>query len=310
MPASINSRMRMQDWLLLLILSLIWGSSFFFNAVALRGLQVFTVIALRMSLAAIALWIVVLVRGIHLPRSLRVWGAFGVMGLINNVIPFALVVWSQTHITSSLASILNATTPLFTVVLAGLLLSDEKVTLNKALGMAVGFAGVVLMIGPAALNGIGTDTLAQAAMLVATLCYASSGVYARRFKEMGVSPMMTAAGQATASSLILIPLTLIVDQPFASPLPRLDSLAAVTALGILGTALAFTLFFRLLGSVGATNAALVTFLIPVWANVLGTVVLNERLEAVHLAGMLIIGVGLSLIDGRIWSRRRSGSTGN
>ena len=305
MSASINNRMGARDWLLLLLLSVIWGSSFFFNAVALRGLPVLTVIALRMSLAAIVLWMVVLGKGMQPPRSLRVWGAFGVMGLINNAIPFALVVWSQTHITSGLASILNATTPLFTVVLAGLLLPDEKVTLNKALGMAVGFSGVVFMIGPAALKGIGTDTLAQAAMLGATLCYASSGVYARRFRSMGVSPMMTAAGQATASSLILIPLTLIVDHPFASPLPRLDSIAAVAGLGILGTALAFTLFFRLLGSVGATNAALVTFLIPVWANVLGTFVLHERLDSLYFFGMLVLGVGLSFIDGRLWSRRKT-----
>ena len=303
MSTSIHSRMRVQDWLLLVLLSLIWGSSFFFNEVALRGLPVFSVITLRMSLAAVTLWMVVLIRGMHLPRSPRVWGALGVLGLINNVIPFSLVVWSQTHITSGLASILNATTPLFTVVIAGLLLPDEKITLNKALGVAVGFAGVVLMIGPAALKGIGTDTLAQAAMLGATLCYASSGVFARRFREMGVSPMMTAAGQATASSLILIPLTLVVDQPFSSPPPGLDSLAAATGLGILGTALAFTLFFRVLGSVGATNAALVTFLIPVWANLLGTLVLNENLEPVHVVGMLIIGVGLSLLDGRIWSRK-------
>jgi len=309
MPASIRNRMRVQEWLLLLLLSLIWGSSFFFNEVALRGLPVLTVITLRMSLAAITLWIVVLARGVQLPRSRRVWGAFVVIGLINNVIPFSLVVWSQTIITSGLASILNATTPLFTVVIAGLLLPDEKITLKKALGMAVGFSGVVLMIGPAALEGIGTDTLAQAAMLGATFCYACSGVYARRFRELDVSPMMTAAGQATASSLILIPLALVIEQPFASPPPGLDSLAAAAGLGVLGTAFAFTLFFRVLGSVGATNAALVTFLIPVWANVLGTLILNEILEPVHVAGMLIIGVGLSLIDGRLWSRRRSRSTG-
>ncbi|MBN2556480.1 MAG: DMT family transporter [Anaerolineales bacterium] len=305
MSASINNRMGARDWFLLLFLSLIWGSSFFFNAVGLRGLPVLSVIALRVSLAAITLWMVVLGRGLQPPRSLRVWGAFLVMGLVNNVIPFSLVVWSQTHITSGLASILNATTPLFTVVLAGLLLPDEKITLNKALGMAVGFSGVVFMIGPAALKGIGTDTLAQAAMLGATLCYASSGVYARRFKTMGVNPIMTAAGQATASSLILIPLTLIIDQPFASPLPRLDSLAAVAGLGILGTALAFTLFFRLLGSAGATNAALVTFLIPVWAILLGTFVLHERLDSLYFFGMLILGIGLSFIDGRLWTRRKA-----
>jgi drug/metabolite transporter (DMT)-like permease len=229
------------------------------------------------------------------------------MGTINNVIPFSLIVWGQTHIASGLASILNATAPLFTVVVAGVLLQDERITVKKGIGVIVGFFGVIIMIGPSALEGLGVDAIAQVAMLGAAISYAFAGVYGRRFKEMGINPVITAAGQVTASSLIMIPIAFYFDHPFLSPLPSSKIWAAIVGLAILSTALAYILYFRILASAGATNLLLVTFLIPVSAIILGSVVLKETLDSIHFIGMFLISIGLSLIDERLWSKKELSS---
>ena len=194
-----------REWIMLVTLSVLWGGSFFFVGVAVSALPPLTIVALRVGLAAVTLWGVVLVLGIRVPRSLGLWSAFFVMGALNNVLPFSLIVWGQTQIGSGLASILNATTPLFTVVVAGLLLSDERISLAKVVGVVCGFVGTVVMIGTDALGGLSSTVLAQLAVLGAAISYAFAGVYGRRFKTMGVNPVVTAAGQVTASSLLLTP---------------------------------------------------------------------------------------------------------
>lgn len=284
---------------LLLILSLLWGGSFFFVAVAVKTLPPLTIVALRVGIAAGALWAFCLLQGISVPRVPVVWRAFLVMGLVNNAIPFSLIVWGQGQIASGLASILNATTPLFTVVLAGLFLADERMTLAKFAGIVIGFTGTVVMIGPALLMGRDATALAQAAILAAALSYGFATVFGRRFRELGVHPIMTATGQVTLSSLILVPLALAVDHPFTLPLPQPEVWLSILGLALLSTALAYILYFRILALAGATNLALVTFLIPVSAILLGAAFLGERLAPQHFAGMGLIALGLAVIDGRL-----------
>jgi drug/metabolite transporter (DMT)-like permease len=287
------------EWGLLLALSVLWGGSFFFTGVAVKELPPLTIVLLRVGGAAMILLFVLRVMGIAMPLDRRTWAAFFGMGLLNNVIPFCLIVWGQTHIASGLASILNATTPLSTVVVAHFLTSDEKMTGNRLAGVLVGLAGVVAMIGPEALGGLGTNVVAQLACLGAALSYAFAGVFGRRFKRMGVAPMATATGQVTASSVMLLPVALLIDQPWTLAAPSPQTWAAILGIAALSTALAYVLYFRILATAGATNLLLVTFLIPVTGILLGTLVLGERLAPQHFLGMVLIGMGLAAIDGRL-----------
>ncbi|NVD37514.1 DMT family transporter [Ensifer sp. HO-A22] len=293
-----------REWGMLITLSLLWGGSFFFVGVAVTALPPFTIVALRVLLAAAALLLFLRFTGRSMPRDPRIWLAFFGMGLLNNLIPFSLIVWGQTHIASGLASILNATTPLFGVIVAHLLTDDEKLTANKLTGVLVGFLGVAVMIGPAALGGLGTNVLAQVAVLGAALSYAFAGVFARRFKRIGVAPIVTATGQVSASSMMLIPIALLIDRPWALTAPGLEVWGAIVGIALISTALAYVLFFRILETAGVTNLMLVTFLIPVSAILLGALFLGESLEPKHFFGMALIAAGLAAIDGRLLQRFR------
>lgn len=308
MPAAVtvNRPMTSLEWSMLLALSVLWGGSFFFVGVAVKELPPLTIVVLRVALAALALRLMIWLLGMRLPREREIWTAFFGMGFLNNVVPFVLIVWGQTHIASGVASILNATTPLFTMIVAHLLTADDKLTGSRLVGVVVGFIGVAVMIGGAALQGLGVGVLAQFGILVAAISYAFAGVFGRRFQVMGVAPIVTATGQVTASSLMLIPLMLIVDQPWTLPFPSLHTLGALVGVALLSTALAYVLYFRILATAGAINLLLVTFLIPVSAILLGILVLGETLQLTHLLGMGLIGAGLAAIDGRPWKafRRR------
>ncbi|MFE1602376.1 DMT family transporter [Methylobacterium sp. ID0610] len=304
MPPAVNRTMTGAEWGLLVGLSVLWGGSFFFNRVALQALPPLTLVTLRVGLAALLLTLVVRGQGGRLPRDRRIWAAFLGMRLLNNAVPFSLIVWGQTHIASGLAAILNATTPLWTVIVAHGLTTDERMTGRRLAGVLIGLCGVAVMVGPAVLGGLGTDGLAQGAILAAAMSYAVAGVFGRRFARMGVPPLVTAAGQVTASSLLLAPLALALDRPWTLMPPGLPVWGAVLGLAALSTALAYVLFFRLLASAGATNLALVTFLIPVWAIILGALVLGEHLDPRHSAGMGLVAAGLAAIDGRLLDRLR------
>jgi drug/metabolite transporter (DMT)-like permease len=292
-------RMGGREWAMLLVLAVLWGGSFFFNGVAVRELPSFTLVWLRVAIAAGALLAAVRLSGQHMPGSGRVWAAFFGMGLLNNVLPFVLIVWGQHRIASGLASVLNATTPLFTVLVAHVLTQDEKLTPLKGVGVLVGFAGAAVMIGPAGLRGLGGDTAAQLACLAGALSYAFAGIFGRRFRRMGVPPLATAAGQVSASSLMLLPVMLLADAPWRLPMPGAGTWGAVIGVGLLSTALGYVLYFRILAAAGATNLLLVTFLIPVSAILLGALALHEELLPRHFAGMALIGAGLGCIDGRL-----------
>ncbi|MBA5760959.1 DMT family transporter [Vibrio sp. 404] len=301
MTTSISDAMSLRVWGMLIFLSMLWGGSFFFVGVAVNDLPPLTIVTLRVGMAAVVLWLVALAMGHRPPKSLKLWSAFLGMGLLNNVFPFLFIVWGQTQIASGLASILNAATPIFGVVVAGLLLPDEKPTPLKLFGVTLGFIGVVVMIGVPALGG-DSKLLAQLAIVAATVCYAFASVYGRRFKVLSVSPMITAAGQVTASTLVLLPIALSVDGTAELENASINTWMAMVGLAVFSTALAYILYFKILEVAGATNVLLVTLLVPVSAVLLGVVVLNESLQVIHLFGMLLIALGLSAIDGRLWRR--------
>jgi len=294
---SVNKTMGPLEWILLIFLSVLWGGSFFFSKVALSELQPFTVVLVRVGIAAIVLNFVVIATGQRMPTSPKMWSVFVVMGLLNNLIPFSLIFWGQTQISSSLAAILNATTPVWTVLLAHFLTTDERLTPNRLGGVFIGLLGVAIMIGLDALQGLGINVLAQIAVVGAAISYAFAGIYGKRFK--GTSPIVTATGQITGATLVMIPIALFIDKPWLLPMPNSSILGALFGLSLLSTALAYILYFRLLSAVGATNLLLVTFLIPISAIILGQLILDEHLEIRQFVGMGLIGLSLMAIDGRI-----------
>ena len=299
----INNVMNRGEWLILLALALIWGAAFFFIKVAVTHVEPLTYVWLRLTIAASALWLFLRRSGDRLRLPLQVWGAILLLALLNNVIPFALFGWGQRHIASGLASILNATTPIWGVVVAHLLTSDERMTPAKLIGVIVGFFGVATMIGPGLITD-GGDWLPQLACLTAALCYAIAGVWARRFKKLGVPPIKVAAGQLLAGALVMAPVALLIDQPWTRPLPPLEAWGAITALALVCTAFAYVLYFKLIDSAGATNALLVTLLVPPTAILLGGFLLGERLTSSQFMGLAFIALGLAFIDGRIFAAVR------
>ena len=300
MLTPVNTIMNRREWAMLVTLSVLWGGSFFFAEIALESLPPLTIVTLRVGLAAITLWLVVLALKLPIPNSAPIWIAFLAMGLLNNVLPFSLIVWGQSQISSGLAAILNATAPLFGVIVAGMLLRDESATPIKLAGVFVGFAGVIVMMD---LSSIATSSLlAQLAILAAALSYACASVYGRRFKATGLNPILVAAGQVTGSTLLLLPVALWVDGNDHYANVPTQVWAAIISLAVFSTAAAYILYFKLLASAGATNILLVTLLVPVSAILLGWLFLKESLQTPHIIGMAMIALGLSAIDGRLWRR--------
>jgi drug/metabolite transporter (DMT)-like permease len=292
-------------WSLLVALSVLWGGSFFFVGVAVAEIPPLTLVALRVGLAAAMLWAALPLLGVAAPRGARAWGAIAAMGVLNNAIPFSLIVWAQQTLPSGLAAILNATTPLWGVLVAHALTAEEKATPARIGGVLLGFAGVAAMMGADMLGGGVAAGLATGAMLAATLSYAFAGVWGRRFRALGVAPMQAAVGQVTCSAALMLPLALVVERPWGLAVPSGAAVASVLGLAALSTALAYVLYFRILALAGAVNLLLVTFLVPVSAILLGTLALGEALLPRHLLGMALIGAGLAVIDGRVvgWVRR-------
>jgi drug/metabolite transporter (DMT)-like permease len=291
-----NRVMGIKEWGLIILLSMIWGGSFFFVGVAVKELPPLTIVLSRVALASMILLAVVRLKGDKMPSSPRLWGAFVIMGALNNVIPFNLIVWGQTHIESGLASILNATTPIFSVVLAHFLTRDERLTVNRVTGVLIGWIGVAVLIGIASLKEAGIEVIGQIAVLGAAFSYACAAIYGRRFK--GISPLVVATGMLCGSTIMMTPLALCIDQPWHLS-PSVMTLAALSGLSIISTSCAYIIYFRVLATSGPTNILLVTFLIPISAILLGVMVLEERLGWNAFVGMGMIFMGLIAIDGRL-----------
>jgi len=301
-----SPQMQPRDWVLIFLLALVWGFSFFLTEVCLRDLHPATVAAGRVTTAALTLTALAVLTGRRLPGSLRDWAPLALMGLINNALPFSLIMWGQTRIDSGLASILNATTPLFAFVLAHFLTRDEKMTRRGAAGIVLGFLGAAVLIGPGALAGLGAQFWGQFAVLGAAVCYACSGIYGRRLRHL--SPVVAAAGMTTAAALIMLPVAAVLDRPWTAS-PDGATWVALLTLGLVSTAFAYILYFRILASAGATNVLLVTFLVPITALLLGVFILDEKITISAIAGMLLIFSGLAVIDGRLLRRILPGNAG-
>ena len=298
-----NEQLRMGtvEWAMLLSLSVLWSGSFFFVEIALRELGPLLIVAIRVGIAALVLHVVVIGRGLRMPTSWHTWFAFAVMGILNNAIPFSLIVWGQSHINSGTASILNATAPMFTCILAHLLTRDERLSVSKISGIGSGFLGVLVLGSAEELSWQSLSFIGQLAVLAASLSYAFAAIWGRRLRDHPSE--VSAAGMLTISTLVLLPLVLVFEGGWQYSL-SVEVLVACAGLSILSTAVAYLLYFRILGRAGATNVLLVTFLIPPIAVLLGVVFLNETLSWRDGLAMVLIVAGLVLINDRIPIRRR------
>ncbi len=288
-------------WAELALLALIWGGSFLSIRVALDEIGPLTVVAHRVGWAALILWAYVAVRRLSVPRDLRVWGAFLVMGLLNNVIPFSLMAWGQLHVETGLTSILNAATAVFGVVAAAIFFTDEHLSARKAVGVLLGFGGVVTAIGIENLATFNLQSLAQLAIIGGTVSYALAVVWARKTLS-GLPPQLAVAGMLTGSSLIMIPAAWMIEGPISLNLAP-QTYGAIAYFAIFATALAYLLYYRVLAMAGSGNLSLVTLLIPPVAIVLGAVVLGEALPVRAYAGFALLAVGLSILNGRLPGHR-------
>ncbi len=301
MPASATTLDR-QTWLLLILLSVLWGGSFFFSSAALRELPPLTVVLARVVLGAAFLLPFLKRLGGALPTTLAGWKPFFVMGMLNNVIPFSLLVSGQAFIGGGLASVLNATTPLFTVlVLAGF--GDERLNGRRVAGVIIGLAGVIVLRGPGIAQS-DNQTIGMLLCLGGAISYGFSGLWGRRHLN-GVPPITSATCQLICSTLVMTLITGVVDRPWQLPMPGLATWASLIGLATLATSLAYIVFFSILARAGATNVMLVTLLIPVTAILLGVLILGEPLTVQEILGALIIAASLLVIDGRVmnWVRR-------
>ena len=298
-----NPKMSAADWGVIMLLSLLWGGAFFMIELGLRGFPPITLVFLRMALAVPPMLLILKVMGHRLPGDLKSWRQLFILGTINAALPFILFFWGQTQIDSGLASILNATTPLWGVVTAHFLTRDEKATPARVVGVFLGLAGITVMVGTDALGGMSGNVLAQIACLAATFFYALAAVYARTLSQSTLTPLVVATGQVITAALIMLPIMLAVDQPWTLPTPGWDAWAGAIGLAVPSTAIAYVFYFRLIDKAGASNAMLVAFIMPVIAVVLGVAALGETIEPKEAAGAVLIALGLLAIDGRIFGRR-------
>ncbi|WP_394197911.1 DMT family transporter [Litoreibacter albidus] len=289
--------MTTRAWAEMALLSLIWGGSFLSIRLALDEVPVITAVAHRVFWATLVLWGYIALRRLPVPRDPKIWGAFLLMGVLNNVIPFSLMAWGQLYIETGLTSILNAATAVFGVVVASLLFADERLTLNRAVGVLLGFFGVATAIGLENLLQFDIRSTAQLAVLAGTLSYAFAGAWARK-RLHGLSPQVASAGMLTASTLVMVPMAFMVD---GAP----DLHLSVTAWGAIGyyaviaTAFAYLLYYRILGMAGSGNLMLCTLLVAPVAIVLGALVLGEALAPRAYLGFALLAAGLLVLDGRI-----------
>ena len=286
------------EWAMLGILSVVWGGSFLFNGIAVKEMPVLSIVAFRVLLAALALQLFVRIAGITIPWTRQALIGYLGMALLNAALPFSLIVFGQTRIPSGLASILNATTPIFTMLLAHVFLASERLDGRRAMGVLLGFGGVLILLFDKAF-GHGGQLIGVLTCLGASLSYGIANIFGRRFIPAGINPVAMATGQLTLAAVLVVPLALLIDQPFARAMPSRDALVALSLLGLVSTAAAYTLFFRILTRAGATNASLVTLLVPCSALVLGDIFLGETLDARALIGFITIATGLLVIDGRV-----------
>lgn len=294
-------RMGPTEWGLIVLQSMLWGSAYFFIAIARNDMPALSISTLRLAPAFVVLLTIVLSLGYRLPATWAEWRLFIFFSAFNNVIPFVLVVYGQKEATGGMAAIFNATAPLFGVFLAHLLTHDEKLSWNRLAGILMGIAGVAVLVGHNIAGGSMASLLAYLALLGAPFCYAMSNVFVRR-RLSHYEPFILAVTQMAGALILSLALALVIDRPWTRPIPALEIIAAVVAMGVLASALASLCHFTVLQRAGATNALLVTLIMPLTPIVLGGLFLGDRLTPRDIAGALIIAAALIIIDGRIIRR--------
>ena len=288
------------SWALLLALALLWSASFIFIKVAAEEIPVLTLVLARVGIAALTLHAFVLLTRRPYPTQPAVLARYALMGFVNNVLPFALITYATWHIGAGAASILNATSPIFALLVAHVTTADEKITSAKLAGILVGVGGVAAMVGPQALSGLSDNLTAAGAMLLASFFYGVAAVLGRSFGD--IDPTVSATCQLSASTLMLLPLALLFDQPWTLALPSPAALASLGGLAVLSTSFAYVIYWALIRRAGGTNTILVTLLIPVGTVCGAWAILGKSFTLAQIAGMALIGLGLVVIDGRALRR--------
>jgi drug/metabolite transporter (DMT)-like permease len=289
------------EWITFVALGFMWGSSYLFIKLAVDSFGTFTLISLRLLIGAAFLWLVMRLWRTPLPRDRRVYGHLIVMSVINIAIPFCLITWAEQSVDSALAAILNATVPLFVIVIAPLFLPDEPIRINGVLGLMIGFLGVLLIVSPGLAAAAGTVP-GQIALLGSSFAYAIGNVYSRR-NIQGQPAMIPAVFQVSFALLIVGTLALVFERPWATATPDAEAWFSVIWLGIVGSGMAYLAYFRLLLTWGATRTSLVAYLLPIVGILLGFIVLREPIDATLIAGTALVIGGVALVNGR-WGRRR------
>ncbi len=298
--------MRARNLLLLLTLSVLWGPSFLFIKVAVAEIPPFTLILGRVGIAAVLLYVMLRLQKGKLPPPGRIWIFIAIVALFHNSFPFVLLSWAEQHIDSALASILNALTPIFTILLAHMLTADDKITRSKAVGITLGLLGTVVLVIPALLAGVQATTLGLLAMIVVSASYGFALVMARKYLSK-LPPLVAPTSQMLVATLILLPMSMLVDRPWSQPAPSIQAAGSVVGLAVLGTAVAFVVYYRLIESASASYSSLVTYLVPIFGILLGVLVLGERLAWNDYAGFILILVGIMISNGlgELWRGRRA-----
>lgn len=295
--------MTLLEWTLLLLVAVFWGGSYFFTGVAIKELPVFAIVMARYAVAAPLMILLIFWRGERFPWNREIIGIGLFLAAFNQLIPFSLITWGQGHIPSAVASILNAAGPIVTLVMAHFLTHDDRMNGRRAAGVVIGFAGMGIMIGAAAMQALNVSILAQLACVLAAFSYAFGSITARKFTTR-IKPTEMVAAQSVVAGVLLLPVMLIIDKPWTLAMPSLPTWLSLLGLGVLSSTLGHLIFFRLLASAGATNISLVSYFMPVSAILLGVLFLGDVLETRHIAGMCIIAFGLAVMDGRPYASLR------
>lgn len=296
--------MKLKNFLWILLLAAIWGPSFLFIKVAVQEIPPVTLVAARVALASFTLFLIVRAQGRRLPPWGRVWRHFAFMGLFAHALPFVLFSWGEMHVDSALASILNGTTPLFTVILAHFLVADDRMTPLKLAGTLLGLAGLVALVVPSLLAGIQAETWGLLGMAVAAVCYAITIIYSRQHLR-GLPPLVAPTAQLMMAAIFLLPVSLVLDKPFTLALPGWPALGGLLGLSLWGTAVAFAVYYHILEKMNATDLAMVTYLIPIFGIALGVIVLGETLSWNVYLGCALILLGVMTVNGVFQFRWRA-----
>ncbi|MCP4466902.1 MAG: DMT family transporter [Halioglobus sp.] len=285
-----------KHWLLLGTLSLAWGFAFYLIAVALESFQPLTIVNIRLAVGATTLYWVMRWQGHRFPREGHWWGRFALLTLLGNLIPFSLITWAETEISSSQAGLLMALMPISTMVLSHFFVHGDTLTPRRLFGVFLGFGGVVVLVGGEALEGMGGSALlAQLAVLLATLAYASNAVHAKRLPP--IDTIVVSTGSLGVGALMLLPFTLYLEPP-AAIMPSLDALSATLTLGIVSTGLATWMYFRVVTDCGPSFLSIINYIIPAIAFAAGVLFLNETAQPSQFAGLLLILAGIALTQNR------------